>query len=121
MKKSIGVLFIIGGAFLLPVGTMLAPRFGLGNRYFFPILIVVAIFLMITGAILSVVFQDKFSEKRMNAIDHQSPCPVCKKDVFKWGKSPSSVIRMSVVTWHPVWVRICANCGNVQHFTDMTK
>ena len=114
--RTLGFLLVISEAIIPLLGLPLSFRFPF-NHNIFPILIVIMITVMAVGTLLLVTTQPKLSEKRMEAIDRQFPCPVCKKDVFTWGKVPSSIVRVRIGTGQPAWARICNNCGNVQQFT----
>lgn len=115
-RRALGILLLVGGGFVPLLFFPLALRFPF-NRSIMPILIGVMITMMIIGGVLLAVTQPKLGEKRMEAIDRQFPCPVCKKDVFTWGKVPSAVIRLRIGLGQPTWARVCNYCGNVQQFT----
>lgn len=81
-------------------------------------MVIVAILVLVSFVVLIIGARPrKLSTKQIETIDHQFPCPVCKNDVFKWGNTPSSVIRLKIGLGKPVWARVCQNCGNVQQFT----
>lgn len=124
MSKALGFILLIIGfllTILMPLTiffpspalfslTFTHPNLGTALAIFGSVIIV-------AGGIVLTISQDKFSPKRAELIDKQFPCPVCKKDVFAWGKTPSARIRLRVGIGQLVWVRVCQNCGNVQQFT----
>lgn len=124
MGKATGwILFTVGLFFmaLFPLA-FLTPIPGVSRLVFtnpqaLNILMIIGIVIMFSGIFVLAFSQDKFPEKRMEIIDRQFPCPVCKKDVFTWGKVPSSRVRVRVGAGQPTWARVCQNCGNVQQFT----
>jgi hypothetical protein len=114
--RTFGLVLIVL-AVLIPPLIAIYPTFTFSRRSYVPEAIIVMIGLFLAGIIFQVADQEKFSTKRRELINQQSPCPICKKSDFQWGDVPASRIRLRIGTGQLTWARVCKNCGNVQQFT----